>query len=174
VLNILEIGAAAAYASLLLRETVEGNVNLNVCEPGKNWEDYYIKHEIRKVANYFPFEAQFSFDYIHTSHWLEHVLDLNQTIPELSNMLVPNGYIFVEVPNTEHFYWDLPIEDVPHIHFFTRKSLIESFKSHGFECCNIEECGITYADGYNGVNVTPDKYGVLNKGYWIRALFKKS
>ena len=37
-------------------------------------------------------------------------------------------------------------------------------KAYGFECCNTEECGIIYSDGYNGVN---------DKGYWIVALFKE-
>lgn len=173
-IDVLEIGAAAAYSLMLFRDRIgKDRVNLNVCEPGKNWESYYIRHNIKKVARYFPFETQLSFDYLHTSHWLEHVLDLNETISELGRLTKPNGYIFVEVPNTEHFYWDLPIEDIPHIHFFTRKSLTLSFESHGFECCNIEECGITYAEGYAGVSVTSDRYGECDKGYWIRALFRK-
>ena len=147
--NVLEIGAGAAYASLLLRSKYKNiKINLNVCEPGKKWQSYYNGHGINKISNYFPFDTEEKFEYIHTSHWLEHVLDLNETISKFNTIIKPSGYIFVEVPNTEHFYWDLPVEDIPHIHFFTRKSLIESFSSHGFECVNIGEYGVTYIDGY--------------------------
>lgn len=173
--NVLEIGAGAAYASLLLRSKYKNiKINLNVCESGKKWQDYYNNHKINKISNYFPFDTKEKFDYIHTSHWLEHVLDLNETISKLNTITRPLGYVFVEVPNTEYFYWDLPVEDIPHIHFFTKKSLVKSFASHGFECVNIGEYGITYVDGYNGSKLTPDKYGPCEKGYWIRALFRRA
>ncbi len=173
--NILEIGAGAAYTSLLLKKKFEdAAIGLYVCEPAKQWEDHYRKHGIIRVAEYFPFQTDVRFDYIHTSHWLEHVCDLNATLSELSALMNPSGYIFVEVPNTEHSYWDMPIFDRPHIHFFTRQSLTKVFKDNDFECLKIGEYGITWQEWYDEIPLSFDRYGACEKGFWIRALFRKS
>lgn len=172
--NVLEIGAGATYASLMLRDRCRNlAINLFTCEPGQQWENYYHRQGIKKIADYFPFDTVERFDYVHTSHCLEHVLDLDETLSELNTTINPSGYLFVEVPNTEHYYWDLPIGDTPHIHFFTRRSLSKAFENHGFTCLNIGEYGITYLERQNGIPVTPDKYGACDKGFWIRALFQK-
>ena len=173
--RVLEIGAGAAGASLLLRDRCgRPDMELCVCEPGRQWDAYYARRGIRKVAAYFPFEATRRFDYVHTSHWLEHVRDLDRTLHDLRNVLRPNGLVFVEVPNTEHDYWDLPVRDTPHIHFFTRRSLETVFAGHGFEGVEIGEFGITYLERYRGLPLTPDAYGAREKGFWIRALFRRA
>ncbi len=173
--NVLEIGAGAAYASLLLREKCIGlsDLELHVCEPGKQWGNYYRHQNVNKLADYFPFKTEVKFDHIHTSHWLEHVRDLDETLSDLNSILDQSGSVFVEVPNTEHYYWGLPPEHIPHIHFFTRWSLEKAFELHGFKCLNIGEFGITYPQWHSGAALTPDKFGVGDKGFWIRALFKK-
>ena len=66
---------------------------------------------------YFPFKTDIKFDFIHTSHWLEHIVDVNKTMAKINSMLTNKGGLFIEVPNTE-FYWDYPQTDTPHIHFF--------------------------------------------------------
>lgn len=65
IINVLEIGAGAANASLLLRNTLNENYSNNdckiyVCEPSTQWEDYYIKQGIEKIADYFPFNINFN------------------------------------------------------------------------------------------------------------------
>lgn len=173
--NCLEIGAGAACSSLLLRDRLkDSGINLYVCEPGQRWEKHYRAQGIRKIAEYFPFQTTERFDYVHTSHWLEHVLDLDETLSGLNSLIEPTGLLFVEVPNTEHNYWDLPLEDTPHIHFFTRRSLVRVFGRYHFDCLGIAECGISYLDRSNGMCLTPDKYGVSDKGLWIRGLFRKA
>lgn len=173
--NVLEIGAGAAYGSLLLRNRCkDSTINLYVCEPGAQWEDYYQRQGTKKIADNFPFETSERFDFVHTSHWLDHTQDLDETLSYLNTIINPSGYIFVEVHNTEHFYWDLPTMDIPHIHFFTRRSLVKAFENHKFDCLKIGEYGITYLDRQNGISVTPDKYGACDKGFWIRGLFKKA
>lgn len=175
IINVLEIGAGTAYASLLLRDKCQNSeMHLHACEPGQQWEDYYQRQGIRKVANYFPFETDERFDYVHTSHWLEHTLNLDETLSKLRDIINPSGYLFIEVPNTEHFYWDLPMGDTPHIHFFTAKSLVKALENHDFNCVNVGEYGITYLERKNGVSLTADRYGACEKGFWIRGLFKKT
>jgi len=175
IVNMLEIGAGAAYASLFLRDKCQNSaIHLHACEPGQQWEDYYQRKGIKRVANYFPFETNERFDYVHTSHWLEHARNLDETLSKLNAIITPSGYLFIEVPNTEHFYWDLPVGDTPHIQFFTRKSLVKALENYKFECVNVGEYGITYLDKQNGVSVTADRYGACEKGFWIRGLFKKT
>lgn len=173
--DILEIGAGAAKASLLYRHKLpQSEVNLYVCEPGNQWEKYYQAHEIRKIANFFPFKTEKKFNYIHTSHWLEHAVDLDNTVSVLNQLLESNGTIFIEVPNTEHYYWDLPIQDTPHVQFFTRASLSRLFCANGFECIKIGEYGITFMEYVKGGKVISGKYGSRDKGFWIRGLFQKT
>lgn len=170
--SVLEIGAGGSYLSLLLRKKCK-DINLNVCEPGKMWKEYYKKNNINKVAEYFPFNSNETYDYIHTSHWLEHTLDLEDTLLNLNKICKKGGYLFIEVPNTEYYYWDLQLPDIPHIHFFTTKSLRKLLKKYGFECLDIKECGISYKEQAEGTILSENRYGECKKGFYIRSLFRK-
>lgn len=172
--RILEIGAASAFASLYYKHEIDNQVVIDVCEPAEQWEGHYQRNGINRVATFFPFETQTKYDYIHTSHWLEHVRDLNDTITSLSNLLSANGFVFIEVPNTAHSYWQLPIIDTPHIHFFTMSSLEKVFVNHGFNCLHIEECGIPFDKGLAKAPKDYDDFAQHEKGLWIRAIFKKT
>jgi len=173
--NVLEIGAGTACASLLLRDKYRNtNLELDVCEPGVVWEKYYKDKGINKIGNYFPLKTSKKYDYIHASHWLEHVLDLEETILSLSDICQEGGSIFIEVPNSAHEYWSLPLKDKPHIHFFTKDSLKRIFKKGDFKCLDIKECGISYFERFNGKVLTPDRYGEREKGLHIRAIFRKT
>lgn len=172
--EILEIGAGPAFASLLLREKFNSTLQLNVCEPGVTWNEYYKENTIHNISRYFPFDSEKKFDYIHTSHWLEHVIDLNNTVAKLKEVLREGGFIFVEVPNTEYQYWDLPLIDTPHIQFFTPRSLAKVFQKHGFECLRVDTYGQTFYQKYKGIPLRESDYGEVKKGCWIRSLFRKS
>ncbi len=54
------------------------------------------------------------------------------------------------------------------------ESLVKAFKDHNFDCLNIGEYGISILERQNGISLTPDRYGVCEKGFWIRGLFKKA
>ena len=173
--NVLEIGAGAAFASLklkeLFREKNNKEIKLYVCEPGKQWIEYYKEINILKIADFFPFSSDIKFDYIHTSHWIEHVADIKQTVKDLNNLLNENGCLFVEVPNTSKTYWDLNFKDIPHIHFFTKASLKKLMDNNGFNCLYIEECGITIQEYYSKFSV--NHYNKNENGVVIRGVFKK-
>lgn len=173
--EILEIGAGPAFASLLLREKAgSGGLRLNACEPGLVWEKHYEKHGVQKISDYFPFSTEKRFDYIHTSHWLEHIVNLHDTIQHLGRMTTIGGYIFVEVPNTEHFYWDLQLKDTPHVHFFTRRSLVRAFENHGFQTMKTGLFGQTFFDKFSGKQLSESDYHTeRSDGFWLRSLFKK-
>lgn len=172
--NILEIGAGPANASQLIR-MLSNNTSqkIFVYEPGLQWEQYYQKYEIKKISDYFPSDTDIKFDYIHTSHWFEHTRDMDITLKAVRDLLNDDGYVFIEVPNEEHYYWDLQIEDTPHLQFFTRNSLKKIMEKHYFKCVEIGEYGISYLDRKNGIKVTEENSGKSEKGFWIRGLFKK-
>ena len=172
VTKILEIGAAHASSSLLIRKNLnDNNIELYSCESGDQWVDYYRDANIKHIANFFPFDTDMKFNYIHTSHWLEHVSDVENSMIKINSMLSDKGALFIEVPNTEFFYWDYPQTDTPHIHFFSPKSLRKLGENHGFKCLRLETFGNTFKEIYNGK--IGDQSFNLN-GCYIRALFEKN
>lgn len=172
--SVLEIGAGSAYASLLLKHfKKEEGIDLYVYEPGTQWENYYEENEINKIGDYFPSETNLKFDYIHTSHWLEHTNDLDETIQHIKKLLNSNGKIFVEVPNEEFHYWNLQIEDTPHLQFFTKQSLKLAFEKNGFSSLFLGTYGISYLERSNGLNPNEENSIESPEGFWIRALFEK-
>ena len=171
--KLLEIGAGRALVLQHLRDKCFPNSELYVCEPGREWDDYYLERQLERIDEFFPFKTGRKFDYIHTSHWLEHVLELEETVNTLHKLLSPKGIVFVEVPNTEHYYWDLGETDNPHIHFFTKSSLRNIFDRFSFECIEMGEFGITFQDRNMGNRADMKDFGPKSKGFWIRALFQK-
>jgi hypothetical protein len=170
----LEIGAGPAFASQLMRADSESLADACVCEPGSSWDHYYLARGLRKIADFFPldFDTEERFDYIHTSHWLEHVLDLSPTISALHDILEEGGYLFVEVPNTSQLYWNLPIGDTPHIHFFTVESLKQVFEAHQFRLVHINTYGLPLG-ARQGTPEQPAAQAPTPDGVWIRAIFQK-
>ena len=185
-LSVLEIGAAEAYISRIILEECN-NCSIDVVEPMKAFDDYYKRHYINKVAEFFPFSTDKKYDYIHTSHWLEHMNDLESTLNILKSMLVLGGAIFVEVPNCTKDYWQEKMrDDHGHIHYFTESSLVSFFISAGFELVKSTTVGLSHPD-LNKYWISPDllesktlKQGsnsitsnIRNEtGSYIRALFK--
>ena len=143
--KILEIGAGPALISRFIRHHQKGKVEIDVVETGNGWAAYYKTLDINQVANFFPFKTDKQYDYIHTSHWLEHVSDLKDVIKQLKELLVHNGLLFIEVPNC-NIYFELDFTDTPHIHFFTLKSLDKILRSAGFEILKSGEYGLTMTE----------------------------
>ena len=79
-----------------------------------------------------------SFDIITLWHVLEHIPDLNETIPQLHQLLAFKGTLLIAVPNSDSYdaqqfkqYW--AAYDVPrHLHHFTPSTIEPLFKKHGF------------------------------------------
>lgn len=80
--------------------------------------------------------------------------------------------MFVEVPNEKFYYWDLQIEDTPHLQFFTPESLQLAFEKEGFNCISNNTYGISYLDRKNKIPINEDNSCQSKEGFWIRALFE--
>ncbi len=174
-ISMLEIGAGPAFSSILIRNKIKNvKISIDVCETGEQFNEHYKNNNINRVAHFFPFDSNKKYDYIHCSHWLEHVHDLDSTVKNLKYLLNINGLIFIEVPNTEHFYFDqssIQINHIPHIQFFSVTSLKLIFEKFSFKTLKIKECGETREEYYKGLS--SPIFGNNLKGKWIRALFKK-
>ena len=185
-IELLEIGAGSAFTSRLTRHNLK-EINIDVVEPGEGWEPYYKANNIKLISKMFPPTTDKKYNYIHTSHWLEHVINLNSSITELKKLLSDDGQIFVEVPNCNSEYYELDVGDSPHIHFFTERSLILLFQKYNFECERIETIGLTHKEGQRlrscKVNLENNiiEQGILstsnsiprNGGDSIRSIFRK-
>lgn len=172
--SALEVGAGEAKQSLLFRDRLQNkNLSLYVCEAGSEWDKHYEHHKIIKVANYFPFDTQQTFDYIHSNHWLEHVLDLKEVISQLYNCLNPGGYVFVQVPNSNSTYWDVYFPDIPHIQFFTQDSLIKAFTKANFKCVTSTHCGPHLKTYLQVKSITEEEYRPAKDGMWVQAIFSR-
>lgn len=172
-IQMLEIGAGSAGASRRARELLGERIHLNVCEPAASWRSFYAANNIRHVADFYPFAAEFHADHIHASHWLEHVRDLPATIAALAQTCRDHATVFIEVPNTGHNYWKLGIPGTPHLHFFTAESLRRAFVSRGFACCEFGEFGLTMQEWRAGRHPGEDDHQMRPGGMWLRALFRR-
>lgn len=172
-LEMLEIGAGPAVASRQFREALGSRVVLNVCEPGAEWAQYYLEQNIARVAEFFPFASPKPFHYLHASHWLEHMVNLDMTIANLREMTLRGGFLFIEVPNAGHDYWDLGITGTPHTHFFSLASLRAVFVKGGYNCVDVGEFGLTMRAWHGGAKPGDGDYSSRAGGMWLRALFKR-
>jgi 2-polyprenyl-3-methyl-5-hydroxy-6-metoxy-1,4-benzoquinol methylase len=78
------------------------------------------------------------FNIITLWHVLEHIPNLNEVIPQLHQLLAPNGTLLIAVPNSDSYdatyfkeYW--AAYDVPrHLHHFTPSTIKRLFQKHNF------------------------------------------
>jgi SAM-dependent methyltransferase len=79
------------------------------------------------------------FDIITLWHVLEHIPDLNNTLPVLKSLLTNKGTLIIAVPNSDSYdakyfkqFW--AAYDVPrHLHHFTPSTIEPLFKKHGLK-----------------------------------------
>jgi SAM-dependent methyltransferase len=144
--RMLEIGAADANSTQLIREKIKG-VIAHAVEPGEGWKNYYQERDIELISESFPFGVNRGYDYIHCSHWLEHVADLAETIKCLKMHLNKRGFVFIEVPNCCREYWLFTnYEPEGHIHFFSLPSLAKLFQKYGFKLNKIGTYGMRHPE----------------------------
>jgi len=141
-LRMLDIGAAASRISRMARLHYGDRAQCSVVEPGEGWTDYYQHHGIKVAGRFFPCADSQSYDYIHTSHWLEHVEKLEPVLSAMRARMAPGGLCFIEVPNCDATYFAQDFPDQPHIHFFTADSLSRCMVAHGFEPVDVRECAL--------------------------------
>jgi len=104
------------------------------------------------------------YDCLILSHVLEHIYDVNEFIINISKNITNNGYLYIEVPNSEFYHKmvDLcPLQEIniEHINFFSKFALNKLLIKHNFSAVCLY-----------------DDYFIINQCEYpvIRALFKKN
>lgn len=126
---ILDVGAGLGmFAEALFKERFK--CQYNAIEPDKVQRFKLAKNKNIKntYAAIEDVTRKNRFDLIILSHVLEHVIDPNIFIKNLTFLLNKDGLLFIEVPNEDYKY-KLNLE--PHLLFFNEKSLSECIKKHG-------------------------------------------
>lgn len=113
-----------------------------------------------------------SFDIITMWHVLEHVPNLNERIEQCKNLLKPDGYLFIAVPNSESYDSELYKEfwaayDVPrHLYHFSKETMKRLLENHEMK---IREILPMKFDSFY-VSILSEK-SKENKLPWIKALW---
>ena len=169
--EILEVGGADCNTSLYLKKKLNNKyLQIFNCD-AHIWKDYCYKNKINYLSEEELTNSKKKFDLIISSHQLEHVRDIKEALTNFVNHLKKNGYIFIEVPNTNSIYWDLPLSDTPHLYFFTKKSLQNCLEKFQLDLVSMQVFGNSYEDL---LNKKKQNYEInRDDGAYLKALFKK-
>jgi len=134
----LDIGASAGE----LLDTYRKMYNCDVVgvEPGKLYREFSEARGIEMFASLDDLLAKdtMRFELISMMHVLEHLNDPLETLVSLrENLLSPDGYILIEVPN---FYVHDSFE-LAHLTCFTKHSLIQMLKLAGYDIVVVKSHG---------------------------------
>ncbi len=148
--SVLEIGA---YEGLLLNMFKKNNKVL-----GTEYASNFIKiakkkYNVRLINKNFEDLTQ-KFDLILMSHVFEHFFDIHKAIKNLIKRLKPNGYLFIELPNSPVFSGKVNSEldkflQTTHIYNFSLKNLLLLFKKSNLKIIDINRFYYNLPNFYN-------------------------
>ena len=103
------------------------------------------------------------FDFIILVAVLEHIRDLSEAVTKLSNLLAPDGKLYIEVPDVLQFTssLDAPFQEfsIEHINYFSSKSLLNLMGTCGFSEVSSTQIAYEQTD--------------FHTGYVLRMVFEK-
>lgn len=127
----------------------------------------------------FPFPDN-SFDTVLTLDILEHLVDPWKTLAQIHRLLKPGGRLIVSIPNLRHYSVTVPliffgdfryqqefILDSTHIRFFTKKTIIRTLESAGFEIEMTDYTGAKFGLGGKANALT---FGLLREFFIFQNL----
>jgi 2-polyprenyl-3-methyl-5-hydroxy-6-metoxy-1,4-benzoquinol methylase len=83
---------------------------------------------------------------VHSSHSLEHVQDIRETLGEFSAMVKEGGHLFIEVPNIANRTVFEMSHHAPHTYNFSQESLCKAMLLYGFEKIACDVYGVMVGD----------------------------
>jgi len=117
--------------------------------------------DIYDIGDKFPTNK---YDLLILSHVLEHIYDIEQFINNINDLITPEGYLYIEVPNAEYYYEFkelCPLQEInlEHINFFSKYSLAKLMIKYNYIPMQII-----------------DDFFIINdsKYYVIRGIFQKN
>jgi len=162
--RILEIGCA--NGGLLNELKQVGYKNVLGVDPSpvcaQNAENLYQIRVITSALSDLSKEIGL-FDFIILVAVLEHIRDLSEAVTKLSNLLAPDGKLYIEVPDVLQFTssLDAPFQEfsIEHINYFSSKSLLNLMGTCGFSEVSSTQIAYEQTD--------------FHTGYVLRMVFEK-
>lgn len=136
--RVLDVGSNRGDFLLWLREN-QPHLAIHAIEPDASVVDFYkdeldIELSLARLENVTLASA--SYDFIYCAHTLEHASSASEMLQQMFDALVPEGLLYLEVPNIEAITLLDTVEEFfidKHSFHFDRPSLIEFVESLGFE-----------------------------------------
>lgn len=82
-------------------------------------------------------EDRAPFDFIYSSHVLEHVIDIDSHIRQLAAMLRPGGFVYIETPDLSGESLVPQTHTIFHVHTFSLSSMLRLLAKHGLEAARV-------------------------------------
>lgn len=139
-LRLLDIGASEGTVLNTIQSYCNGNkietAILKGVEPNGKFAEYAKKEHQLDIFNGMMSEFittnTLHFNFVILNHVLEHFKDPSDILKNVWNLLEPDGYLFIEVPNLEYNMLDISFFHVAHIFHFTPYSLEQIALKMGF------------------------------------------
>lgn len=113
-------------------------------DPSPHLDQPQSSESLRLISGYYEqTRLPEKVDVIVSRFVLEHAVDLTAHVGKMSDDLVEGGLVFVQVPNVAYYVKELQPFFVAHEHvqYFSLRSLMELFASHGFSPVTFYESG---------------------------------
>ena len=104
-------------------------------------KNYSLPCEAVNIEN---FSTNKKYDFVSMVHFLEHDLDPTKTISKISEIISPDGLLYIEVPNSNSILFDifgkdwLALDLPRHISHFNSKNLENLLNNCGFEIIKVK------------------------------------
>jgi len=175
--TLIDIGAANGFFVSLADKRGFKSVGLEISAQAVEWAQKLNRPVVKGTIEAFSSEQKFGF--ATALDVLEHVENPQEFLASINRVLVPGGYLLVNVPNAgsltaklsgKKWHAFLPPE---HWFFFDRKSLQVLLESHGFKVIQVNEisksfsCIYVYLTILNSPQVPGFLKWALSKSGWL-------
>ena len=153
---ILELGCGSGKTGEALKKEAKAEAVVGIelipeiADKARGSLDQVIVGDIEILVRELSFAPE-TFDYLIAGDVLEHLKDPWCVLAMLRRFLKLGGHVIASIPNIRHWrilrdlifqgewqYGDADILDKTHLRFFTKKSIVQMFKSCGYEVLRIE------------------------------------
>jgi len=89
------------------------------------------------IDGFVAVEQYAPFDFVYSSHVLEHVIDIDSHIRQVAAMVRPEGFVYIETPDLSGEALVPQTHTIFHVHTFSLSSMIRLLAKHGLEAVRV-------------------------------------